>query len=220
MSSELAKKRLILVFLTVGVWSLVFLLSFKSFPLAARSPTTLSITSDPANIRLRVDGKYYGNGYLSTPLKIKIPSGRHQIKVVREGYIAQIMNILGNPNDVINMENIVLEKDRRFAFSAVEINHIGQQPIQFEVNSGFASGETPRTVENLIRTKAHVITFFPNWPNTHDKERCKLVFPNDSGSQDSSIDNMSVVTVKSLKLRNGRTRLKITGCKKLRRKKH
>jgi hypothetical protein len=208
--NQRAQKRGLLITAALAVWACVVVISIDKYQLAARSPMSVSIKTVPASIKLRINNRYYRKGYLSTPLKLELPSGEHKIKVSRDGYISHVMSVQSRPGQEIKMEDIVLEKDSKLDFFSLTINHKTKNPIYFELDDGLAFGETPSVVNNLISGKAHNLTFYPDWPRTDTKTRCRFL------SEFSKDGDQHRILVSASKKHH----LRFKGCRRLTKRKH
>ncbi len=195
-------RRLILLSLTVCVWTAAITIASQKQQFLARAPATLTIETEPKSVRILIDGERLEQGaYINTPTEINMRPGRHKLTVQRDGYLPQDRTVDLVSGETENLDDIVLVRRQGLDLATAEVTS-GEGAVTCEVDDGIGRGPTPLTVANLVVGQAHIITCYPKWPSREGAARCK--FTAQSGDEDAA-------TVK-LKLWNKQGKLKISGC--------
>jgi|LauGreDrversion4_2_1035121.scaffolds.fasta_scaffold27888_4 hypothetical protein len=197
-------RRLILISLTICVWTAALAIGSQKQQLLARGPATLTIETEPKIVRILVDGEKLEQGsYISTPTEISIRTGRHRLTIQRDGYLPQDRTVDLVAGETENLDDIVLVHRQGLELGSAEIIS-DEGPITCEVDEGIGRGQTPLTVNDLVVGQTHVVTCFPKWPSREVGARCRFTAQN--GGEDTPPVR--------LKLWNKQGKIKISGCDK------
>ena len=194
-----------LVAATVIVWICAISASFVRFRLAAQGHVTVVLSTMPNTIRLTLNGQKYADGaYVETPVKIPVAPGKNRFKIFRDGYVPHIVSVEGEAGDTYRMEGVTLQKkpDTNFGRLAVEAAAVGRG-LFAEIDDGFARGELPLIIDDLVPTKPHSLVVYPNWPEKTGLARCQV--PSKSLAK---LDDPQIVKVRLGK----KGRLMLQGC--------
>jgi hypothetical protein len=207
-------RRASLIFLTVFVWGAAGAASVGRFKLSARAQLSVELAVKPMAVRVAVDGeRQFDGGYADTPLKLLLRPGHHRFKVSRDGYVAQVFQVDGDPGDELHLTQVVLERTQGQAFTPVEITAAdGSQPVHVEVDDGLARGDLPQTMSDITAEREHMLTVFPKWPDRDVRTRCKFTAPAAPEGDDTQQPYRIKIKVRSLKV-------KFTGCERAKDKK-
>lgn len=177
--SVTARRRFLLMGLTAVVWTCAIGGSFVRYRLAASSGISLELATTPRFVRLALGKEPYAAGaYVETPLKLVVPPGRTRIKISRDGYIAHVVSIEGEVGDLYKMDDVVLQKKDTTGYARLAIQApTAERPLFVEVDDGFARGETPLIVDDVLASRPHSITVYPNWPVKEPQVRCFIASP-------------------------------------------
>lgn len=178
---DMRQQKISLVGLTALVWVTALGLAVAGrVRLAARAPTTVTVTTWPPSVHLIVDGeKQFDGRYVLTPVNVTLSPGRHKITLSRDGYFAQTSEIEDTTGRTIEMNNVVLQRNAALSFAAVEIEMPdGDAAIGYSLDEGFAAGETPALIDDLAADLPHVLTLFSSSQESKSgKYRCRFTAP-------------------------------------------
>jgi hypothetical protein len=176
MTSPATKQALIL--LTFAVWAAAVVVKVNGIKLTARAPVTIQLATKPSSVRVTVDGeKQAGGAYLQTPTSLTTPPGRHRLKISRDGYVAHVMTVEGDPGEAFKMEDIVLQALPEARFVTVEVQVQAALPMYVEIDEGHDAGQAPLTSEDLEEGKPHTLVVYPAWPEREPRFTCKFTPP-------------------------------------------
>lgn len=183
-------QRMILIPMTIGVWTAVAIVASTKFKLAARSPLTLSIGVRPQPVKVLVDGERHGDGaYVETPLKLPLAPGRHKLKISRDGYVAHRITVDVEAGENLRMDDIVLERQSGTQFYGVDVT--GDVPLYADVDNGLGHGELPLSLPEITADQPHILTLFPKWPERDGRWSCRFT-PTASSTTSGGVHHIKV----------------------------
>jgi serine/threonine protein kinase len=110
---------------------------YKSQFRASRSTILTSLRTQPANLRVNVNGKPINSGkFVQSPVRLRLESGVNIVEVSRPGYEPETLSINTSSGQHKTMPVVQLRPKSRFA--PVKLNLTGSIPIQITLNNGFA----------------------------------------------------------------------------------
>ncbi len=166
--------RNVLMTVTAFVWVAAISASVGRFKLAAKTPLTISLSTQPENVRLHVDGeRQFGGAYVATPVKVNLRPGRRKLRISRDGYAPHVVAIEGDAGENFRMDEVVLKKDKPDSFAMVEIIRDGAA-VHVDIDDGLAQGETPFTTADLSGNTTHTLAAYSAWPDKEPVFRCRF----------------------------------------------
>lgn len=140
------------------------ILATKRHFAAAELPMTLYLKTQPQAVRLNVDGQDIdGHAYQQTPTKLTMPPGQHRLRILRQGYLPEVIDFEGASGSVFREDRVTLRKSARSNWVPLRISVVPVHVrIPVTVNDGFVEGDAPLVVGDLEAGRSHTIIFFPN----------------------------------------------------------
>jgi hypothetical protein len=200
-------KHRILTLLNIGVWSSVVAVGAGKVTLFAKPAVSVSLMTTPSAVRISVDGKKIENGqYLESPITFPVSTGKHKLKIARDGFVTHIVSIEGESGESLNLNNVVLQPLQSATFTTVSVTSKDPSlPLHADINDGIGRGELPLKISDIQAQVTHILSVYPEWPKKTPRLRCRF---NPPVSVDPDAPYMIEVQV-----RGGR--LKAAGCQTL-----
>lgn len=170
-------RRAPLAVLTALVWLLALANSAYRFKLSAKAQITVSLTAKPEAVRVMIDGdRQFDGNYVTTPVKILVPPGRHKIKILRDGYVAHVVSVEGDSGEQFKMDDVVLQRNPDLIFVRVIVIADGlvEGAPYAEIDDGLARGDLPLETAEVTGFSEHVLAVYPKGKGSEAKLRCKF----------------------------------------------
>lgn len=156
-------QRTALLFVALIAISLGVFLAKRPFT-AAEMPMTLYLKTTPASVKLNIDGQDLGDAnYQQTPIKLTVPPGQHKLRILRQGYLPEVIEFEGAAGSVFREDRVTLRRSPRGNLASVRVAVIPVHArIPLTIDDGFIEAEAPLLISDLEGGKSHTIIFYPN----------------------------------------------------------
>lgn len=150
---KLQTKHLVLITVNVALWLMNTLALRGTVQLSAFKKTGVELTSDPARVRITINGTpYNGGSYVDTPVMLPIPIGQHKVMVQRAGYHSNTSTIISTSSESIPKINTVLETATENLREVVIDSPQGDalEHLDLSVANGLEVGKLPLHIIDLV----------------------------------------------------------------------
>ena len=147
---------------------------------AAEMPMSLFLKTIPASVMINIDGQDFDGGrYQQTPLKMNIPPGNRRIRLLRHGYLPEVIDIEGVGGSSFREDRVVMRKSSKSRFSPVRISVVPVHArVPLTIDEGFTETEAPVTVSDLEAGRSHGLVFYPSGDRRRGPPfRCTIATP-------------------------------------------
>ena len=162
-----------------GIILVSYFASKRNFS-AAEMPMSLFLKTIPASVMINIDGQDFdGARYQQTPLKMNIPAGNRRIRLLRHGYLPEVIDLEGIGGSSFREDRVVLRKSSKSRFSPVRISVVPVHArIPLTIDDGFIEAEAPFTAVDLEAGRSHGLVFYPSGDRRRGPPfRCTVATP-------------------------------------------
>lgn len=211
------RRKQLLIIITALVWIAAIATSAGKVRLAARAPINVTLGTKPTTVRVHINNeKQFDGAYIETPRTMLLNPGRNHVRISRDGYISAVFTVDALAGEIINMTDVVLQKNAELSFHPLEIiTHDNDEPVYVSINQGWVTGETPLMTSDTVSGGQYMLIAYPDWPEQTGAQRCRVRIPAAKADDTSSIlrSDAHRITIRRSN-RNAQTLL-FRGCDKL-----
>lgn len=146
-----------------------------------KGPASITIKTSPDTVILKLNGTpLYQGRYVKTPLVLrKIPSGSHELSVLRPGFSMETLDFQIREGEEIVASDIVLKQIRQMAPVRVSISSFYRKNVKIELDGGMISNtlsaDEALNLQDITFGETHKLLVFPNYPQNDNAFTCHFV---------------------------------------------
>jgi len=172
--------RFVLTCATIAVWTSVFGIAGWKIRLSAVAGINVQLSTMPVQVRIQINSEpHAGGAHVTTPVTIKVPPGRSRLRIMRDGYTSQVVNVSGSAGESYTIDSLVLGRKPESVYRLWRVELASGFPAAIEVGAdfgnGFATGVLPIEGDDLEATRSPVLVLSAKNSNgLTTQHRCRI----------------------------------------------